>query len=207
VRTRVKICGITRAQDALEVVKQGADAIGLVFYPKSPRNVSAAQAAEIVSKIPAFITVVGLFVDAEPAFVQEVLSVVHLDLLQFHGDETASQCRQYSRPYMKAIRVKSDTNLVQYVADYADAKALLLDAFAEGVSGGTGLVFDWSLIPQNFPLPIVLAGGLNAENVGVAIEQVRPYAVDVSGGVEASKGIKDAAKIAAFMRGVSNATI
>lgn len=206
-RTRVKICGITRAQDALEVVKQGADAIGLVFYPKSPRNVSAAQAAEIVSKIPAFITVVGLFVDAEPAFVQEVLSVVHLDLLQFHGDETASQCRQYSRPYMKAIRVKSDTNLVQYVADYADAKALLLDAFAEGVSGGTGLVFDWSLIPQNFPLPIVLAGGLNAENVGVAIEQVRPYAVDVSGGVEASKGIKDAAKIAAFMRGVSNATI
>jgi phosphoribosylanthranilate isomerase len=207
VRTRVKICGITRAQDALEVVKQGADAIGLVFYPKSPRNVSAAQAAEIVSKIPAFITVVGLFVDAEPAFVQEVLSVVHLDLLQFHGDETASQCRQYSRPYMKAIRVKSDTNLVQYAADYADAKALLLDAFAEGVPGGTGLVFDWSLIPQNFPLPIVLAGGLNAENVGVAIEQVRPYAVDVSGGVEASKGIKDAAKIAAFMRGVSNATI
>ncbi len=206
-RTRVKICGITRAQDALEAVKQGADAIGLVFYPKSPRNVSAAQAAEIVSKIPAFITVVGLFVDAEPAFVQEVLSVVRLDLLQFHGDETASQCRQYSRPYMKAIRVKSDTNLVQYAADYADAKALLLDAFAEGVPGGTGLVFDWSLIPQNFPLPIVLAGGLNAENVGVAIEQVRPYAVDVSGGVEASKGIKDAAKIAAFMRGVSNATI
>ena len=206
-RTRVKICGITRAQDALEVVKQGADAIGLVFYPKSPRNVSAAQAAEIVSKIPAFITVVGLFVDAEPAFVQEVLSVVRLDLLQFHGDETASQCRQYSRPYMKAIRVKSDTNLVQYAVDYADAKALLLDAFAEGVPGGTGLVFDWSLIPQNFPLPIVLAGGLNAENVGVAIEQVRPYAVDVSGGVEASKGIKDAAKIAAFMRGVSNATI
>ena len=206
-RTRVKICGITRAQDALEAVKQGADAIGLVFYPKSPRNVSAAQAAEIVSKIPAFITVVGLFVDAEPAFVQEVLSVVRLDLLQFHGDETPSACRQYSRPYMKAIRVKNGTNLVQYAADYADARALLLDAFAEGVPGGTGLVFDWSLIPQNLPLPIVLAGGLNAENVGVAIEQVRPYAVDVSGGVEASKGIKDAAKIAAFMRGVSNATI
>jgi phosphoribosylanthranilate isomerase len=207
VRTRVKICGITRAQDALEVVKQGADAIGLVFYPKSPRNVSAAQAAEIVSKIPAFVTVVGLFVDAEPAFVQEVLSDVRIDLLQFHGDETPSACRQYSRPYMKAIRVKNGTNLVQYAADYADARALLLDAFAEGVPGGTGLVFDWSLIPQNLPLPIVLAGGLNAENVGVAIEQVRPYAVDVSGGVEASKGIKDAAKIAAFMRGVSNATI
>jgi len=207
VRTRVKICGITRAQDALEAVKQGADAIGLVFYPKSPRNVSAAQAAEIVSKIPAFVTVVGLFVDAEPAFIQEVISSVKLDLLQFHGDETPSACRQYSRPYMKAIRVKNGTNLVQYAADYADARALLLDAFAEGVPGGTGLVFDWSLIPQNLPLPIVLAGGLNAENVGVAIEQVRPYAVDVSGGVEASKGIKDAAKIAAFMRGVSNATI
>ena len=206
-RTRVKICGITRAQDALQAVKQGADAIGLVFYPKSPRNVSAAQAAEIVSQIPPFVTVVGLFVDAEPAFIQEVISSVKLDLLQFHGDETPSACRQYSRPYMKAIRVKNGTNLVQYAADYADARALLLDAFAEGVPGGTGLVFDWSLIPQNLPLPIVLAGGLNAENVGVAIEQVRPYAVDVSGGVEASKGIKDAAKIAAFMRGVSNATI
>ena len=206
-RTRVKICGITRAQDALEAVKQGADAIGLVFYPKSPRNVSAAQAAEIVSQIPAFVTVVGLFVDAEPAFIQEVISSVKLDLLQFHGDETPSACRQYSRPYMKAIRVKNGTNLVQYAADYADARALLLDAFAEGIPGGTGLVFDWSLIPQNLPLPIVLAGGLNAENVGVAIEQVRPYAVDVSGGVEASKGIKDAAKMAAFMRGVSNATI
>ena len=205
--TRVKICGITRAQDALQAVKQGADAIGLVFYPKSPRNVSAAQAAEIVSQIPAFVTVVGLFVDAEHAFIQEVISSVKLDLLQFHGDETPSACRQYSRPYMKAIRVKNGTNLVQYAADYADARALLLDAFAEGVPGGTGLVFDWSLIPQNLPLPIVLAGGLNAENVGVAIEQVRPYAVDVSGGVEASKGIKDAAKIAAFMRGVSNATI
>jgi phosphoribosylanthranilate isomerase len=207
VRTRVKICGITRVEDALEAINQGADAIGLVFYAKSPRNVSATQAAEIVSSIPAFVTVVGLFVDAEPAFIQEVLSVVNLDLLQFHGDETPSACRQYSRPYMKAIRVKSGTNLVQYAADYADAKALLLDAFAEGVPGGTGLVFDWSLIPQNLPLPIVLAGGLNAENVGLAIEQVRPYAVDVSGGVEASKGIKDVAKIAAFMRGVSNATL
>jgi phosphoribosylanthranilate isomerase len=207
VRTRVKICGITRVEDALEAINQGADAIGLVFYTKSPRNVSATKAAEIVSSIPAFVTVVGLFVDAEPAFIHEVLSVVNLDLLQFHGDEIPSACRQYSLPYMKAIRVKSDTNLVQYATDYADAKALLLDAFAEGVPGGTGLVFDWSLIPQNLTLPIVLAGGLNAENVGLAIEQVRPYAVDVSGGVEASKGIKDVAKIAAFMRGVSNATL
>lgn len=206
-RTRVKICGITRIEDALEAVKQGADAIGLVFYAHSPRQVSPQQAAEIVAKLPAFITVVGLFVDADSAFIQDVLSTVRLDLLQFHGDETPSECRQYSRPYMKAIRVKNDTNLVQYAADYADAKALLLDAFAEGVPGGTGQVFDWSLIPQDLPLPVVLAGGLNAENVGLAIEQVRPYAVDVSGGVEANKGIKDAAKIAAFMRGVSNATI
>ena len=206
-RTRVKICGITSTEDAHEAVKQGADAIGLVFYANSPRNVSAAQAAEIIARLPAFVTVVGLFVDAEASFIQAVLSQVRLDLLQFHGDESPAVCRQFSRPYMKAIRVKSETNLVQYSTDYADAKALLLDAFAEGVPGGTGLVFDWSLIPHNLPLPIILAGGLNAENVGSAIEQVRPYAVDVSGGVEASKGIKDAAKIAAFMRGVRNATI
>jgi phosphoribosylanthranilate isomerase len=207
VRTRVKICGITRVEDALEVVRQGADAIGLVFYAPSPRNVTIMQAAEIASAVPAFVSVVGLFVDAEAAFIQEVLASVKLDILQFHGDETPSACRQHSRPYMKAIRVKNGTNLVQYASDYLDAKALLLDAFAEGVPGGTGLKFDWSLIPKALPLPVVLAGGLNAENVGVAIEQVRPYAVDVSGGVEAVKGIKDAAKIAAFMRGVSNATI
>ncbi len=206
-RTRVKICGITRVEDALEAVKQGADAIGIVFYAPSPRNVNIAQAAEIASAVPPFVSVVGLFVDAEPAFIQEVLASVKLDILQFHGDETPSACRQYSRPYMKAIRVKNGTNLVQYAHDYADAKALLLDAFAEGVPGGTGLVFDWALIPKNLPLPVVLAGGLNAENVAVAIEQVRPYAVDISGGVEINKGIKDAVKIAAFMRGVSNATI
>lgn len=206
-RTRVKICGITRVEDALEAVKQGADAIGLVFYPHSPRYVAPEQAAEIVKKIPAFVSVVGLFVNAESAEIDRILATVPLDLLQFHGDETPSQCRQFSKPYMKAVRVKSDTNLVQYAADYADAKALLLDAFAEGVPGGTGQVFDWKLIPQNLGLPVVLAGGLNAENVAQAISVVQPYAVDVSGGLEASKGIKDAAKIAAFMRGVSNAVI
>jgi phosphoribosylanthranilate isomerase len=207
VRTRVKICGITRPEDALEAILHGADAIGLVFYPQSPRYVTPLQAAEIVKKIPAFITVVGLFVNAEASEISDILSAVHLDLLQFHGDETPMQCRQFSRPYMKAIRVKSDTNLVQYAADYADAKALLLDAFAEGVPGGTGQVFDWNLIPSNLSVPVVLAGGLNADNVTQAIQKVRPYAVDVSGGVEASKGIKDAAKIAAFMRGVSNAAL
>lgn len=206
-RTRVKICGITRPEDALEAILHGVDAIGLVFYPQSPRYVTPLQAAEIVKKIPAFITVVDLFVNAEASEISDILSAVHLDLLQFHGDETPMQCRQFSRPYMKAIRVKSDTNLVQYAADYADAKALLLDAFAEGVPGGTGQVFDWNLIPSNLSVPVVLAGGLNADNVTQAIQKVRPYAVDVSGGVEASKGIKDAAKIAAFMRGVSNAAL
>jgi len=207
VRTRVKICGITRAQDAIDAVQQGADAIGLVFYPPSPRYIAPEQAAEIVKKIPAFVSVVGLFVNAAPAEVERILATVPLDILQFHGDETPAQCRQFSKPYMKAVRVKSDTNLVQCAADYADAKALLLDAFAEGVPGGTGQFFDWKLIPQNLALPVVLAGGLNAENVAQAIAAVKPYAVDVSGGVEASKGIKDAAKIAAFMRGVSNAAL
>lgn len=206
-RTRVKICGITRIEDALEAVKQGADAIGLVFYPQSPRYVTPEQAAAIASKIPAFVSIVGLFVDADAAKIKQVLSKVRLDLLQFHGDEPPAQCRQFSIPYMKAVRVKTDTNLVQYAAEYADAKALLLDAFAEGVPGGTGQVFDWTLIPQNLALPLVLAGGLNAENVGQAISHVKPYAVDVSGGVEVSKGIKDAAKIAAFMQGVSNAAL
>lgn len=206
-RTRVKICGITRVEDALAAVQHGCDAIGLVFYAKSPRNVSPQQAAEIVARLPAFVTAVGLFVDAAPAEIKAVLAAVRLDLLQFHGDETPQQCRQYGLPYMKAIRVKADTNLLQYAAEYSDAQALLLDAYAEGVAGGSGQVFDWSLIPGNLPVPIVLAGGLNAGNVGAAIQQVRPYAVDVSGGVEVTKGIKDADKIAAFMRGVEDAAL
>jgi phosphoribosylanthranilate isomerase len=207
VRTRVKICGITRVEDALIAVGQGADAIGLVFYPPSPRYVTPAQAAEIVNALPAFITVVALFVDACSADVEAVLSQVNIDLIQFHGQESADECRQYGKSYMKAIRVKSDTNLVQYETEYSDAKALLLDAYAEGVPGGTGQVFDWTVIPKSLSKPIVLAGGLDAENVEQAIRQVKPYAVDVSGGVEFKKGIKDAAKIAAFMRGVSNAIV
>lgn len=207
VRTRVKICGITRVEDALIAVAQGADAIGLVFYPPSPRYVTPVQAAEIVNALPAFVTVVALFVDASRADVEAVLSQVNIDLIQFHGQESADECRQYGKSYMKAIRVKSDTNLVQYVIEYSDAKALLLDAYAEGVPGGTGQVFDWTVIPKNLSKPIVLAGGLDAGNVEQAIRQVKPYAVDVSGGVEFKKGIKDAAKIAAFMRGVSNAIV
>ncbi|MEY3651512.1 MAG: N-(5-phosphoribosyl)anthranilate isomerase [Pseudomonadota bacterium] len=207
VRTRVKICGITRVEDALIAVGHGADAIGLVFYPPSPRYVTPALAAEIVNALPAFVTVVALFVDASRADIEAVLSQVDIDLIQFHGQETADECRQYGKSYMKAIRVKSDTNLVQYATEYSDAKALLLDTYADGVPGGTGQVFDWALIPKNLSKPVVLAGGLDAENVEQAIRQVKPYAVDVSGGVEFKKGIKDAAKIAAFMRGVSNAIV
>jgi phosphoribosylanthranilate isomerase len=185
-------------------VQHGADAIGLVFYAKSPRHVNIAQAAEIVAKLPAFISAVGLFVDAAPEDIRAVLATVKLNLLQFHGDETPEECQQYGVSYMKAIRVQAGTNLLQYAAQYSSAKALLLDAYADGVVGGTGQAFDWNLIPANLPHTIVLAGGLNAANVGAAIRQVRPYAVDVSGGVEQEKGIKDAEKIAAFMRGVAD---
>ncbi|ACT47888.1 phosphoribosylanthranilate isomerase [Methylotenera mobilis] len=201
-RVRVKICGITRVEDALSAVEQGADAIGLVFYAPSPRAVSIEQAAAIAQQIPAFVSVVGLFVNAEESFVKEVTSRVALDLLQFHGDETPEQCARYGLPFIKAVRVKSDTNLVQCAKDYAASRALLLDTYTEGVAGGTGHVFDWGLIPPGLDKPVILAGGLTADNVAAAIRQVMPYAVDVSGGVEASKGIKDAAKIAAFMQQV-----
>jgi len=204
-RTRVKICGITRIEDAKAAVEAGCDAIGLVFYEPSPRFVSLERAAEIVASIPPFVNTVGLFVDAEPSYIQQVLQHVRLDLLQFHGDESAEACQQFGVPYMKAIRVQPDTNLLQYAKEFEQAKALLLDAFIEGVPGGTGQKFDWNIIPKALPIPVVLAGGLTPENVIAAIEQVNPYAVDVSGGVEIKKGIKDAAKIAAFMRGVSHA--
>ena len=201
-RVRVKICGITRVEDALTAVAQGADAIGLVFYAPSPRAISIEQAAAIVQQIPAFVSVVGLFVNAEERYVKEVTSRVALDLLQFHGDETPEQCASFGLPFIKAVRVKSDTNLVQCAKDYSASRALLLDTYTEGVAGGTGHVFDWGLIPTGLAKPVVLAGGLTAANVAAAIQQVKPYAVDVSGGVEAAKGIKDAAKIAAFMQQV-----
>ena len=204
-RTRVKICGITCVEDAMNSVNAGADAIGLVFYAPSPRAVTIAQAQQIVAALPPFISVVGLFVNAKQTEIESVLSKVRLDILQFHGDESASDCQQINLPYYKAIRVKADTNLLQYEAEFKSAKALLLDTYSEAAVGGTGQVFDWGLIPKNLSKPVILAGGLTAENVASAIRQVRPYAVDVSGGVEQNKGIKDAAKIAAFMRGVSNA--
>ncbi len=201
-RTRVKICGITRVEDALVAVQSGADAVGLVFYAESPRNISLQVAQQIVAALPPFVSVVGLFVNASANKIQTVLAQLQLDVLQFHGDETAAECAQFNLPYLKAIRVKPDTNLLQYCDEFNSAQALLLDAHSDAAYGGTGLTFDWALIPQNLPKPIILAGGLNPANVSAAIRQVQPYAVDVSGGVEESKGIKDAAKIAAFMRAV-----
>ena len=177
-RTRVKICGITRVEDALTAIGHGCDAIGLVFYGPSPRNVEIRRATEIVAALPPFVSVVGLFVDTASSEIAHVLSQVRLDILQFHGDEAPDACRCYGLPYMKAVRVRTETNLLQYADQYDDAKALLLDAYLPGVAGGTGLVFDWNLIPENLPMPVVLAGGLNPENVAEAIRQVRPYAVN-----------------------------
>lgn len=206
-QTRVKICGITRIEDAFSAVNEGADAIGLIFYAPSPRNVEIHIAAEIVKQLPPFVSVVGLFVSADKSWVDDVLLNVPIDLMQFHGEETPAYCRQFGKPYMKAIRVRETTNLLQYEDEFSDARALLLDTFVDGAAGGTGKTFDWNLIPKTMVKPVVLAGGLNATNVTEAIRKVRPYAVDVSGGVEQSKGIKSAEKIAAFMRGVSNASL
>lgn len=197
--TRIKICGITRLEDALDAVLSGADALGLVFYDKSPRYISLEQAAQIVDAIPPFVTLVGLFVNATAAEVHKVMQAVPLDALQFHGEEDPVFCAQFGRPYLKAVRVKAGVDLVQYAADFAGAQGLLLDAYVEGMPGGTGSSFDWDLIPLDLPLPVILSGGLNPANVAAALKKVRPYAVDVSSGVEERKGIKDAAKIAAFI--------
>lgn len=184
----------------MAAVACGADAIGLVFYANSARAVTVGQAAEIVACLPPFVNAVGLFVDADAAEVRSVLNTVRLDLMQFHGDESPVYCDSFNIPYIKAVRVRPGLNLVEYAARYGTARGLLLDAYVEGVAGGTGERFDWSLIPADLPKPVILAGGLNADNVADAIRQVRPYAVDVSGGVEREKGIKDAARMAAFMQ-------
>jgi phosphoribosylanthranilate isomerase len=196
---RVKICGITRAEDLSAACKAGADALGFVFYAQSPRHLAVDQAAALVAQLPPFVQSVGLFVDAEPAFVESVLKAVPLDLLQFHGNETPEQCRRHGRPYLKAVRMRADTDLVKYCVDFQDARALLLDAYVPGLPGGTGERFDWDLIPAGLPKPVVLSGGLDPDNVGLAVDAVRPWAVDVSSGVEAAPGIKDADKVMAFI--------
>lgn len=201
-RTRVKICGITRPEDALTAVKAGADAIGLVFYGPSPRCVSLEQAQAIAQVIPPFVTITALFVDPTEEEVQKILDSVRIDLIQFHGDENEHFCEQFNTPYIKAIRVRNTQDVVANSLRFPSALAFLLDSFKPGVPGGTGETFDWSLIPQESQKPIILAGGLTAENIETAIQQVSPFAVDVSGGVEATKGIKDASKIQEFMNEV-----
>jgi phosphoribosylanthranilate isomerase len=204
---RSKICGITCIEDALAAVEAGADAIGFVFYAKSPRAVTFQQARSIISALPPFVTTVGLFVNASRCELGELLDAVPLDLLQFHGDETAAECEGWHRPYIKALRVKAGDDIAAACDAFPSASGILLDAYVEGVPGGTGEAFDWSLIPHGLSKPIILAGGLTPENVVEAIARVRPYAVDVSGGVEASKGIKDHAKIQAFIKAVRSTSM
>lgn len=203
-RTRIKICGITREQDLACAANNGADAIGMVFYPPSPRCVGVESACALAASAPLFVSVVALFVNPQPAEVKKVVEVVRPHLLQFHGDETPDFCASFGLPYVKAVRMKPAVDLIQYASEYAGARALLLDAHVDGYGGG-GVSFDWSLIPPQLPLPIILSGGLNAENVVDAVRRVRPWAVDVASGVEASKGVKDEAKIAAFCAGVRHA--
>lgn len=199
-RVRTKICGITREDDALAAVQAGADAVGFVFWPRSPRAIDAARAASVIRRLPPFVTAVGLFVDPSDDELAAAMDA-GCDLLQFHGDETPERCARAGRPWIKAIRVRAETSLHDAAVQYAGARGLLLDAFVEGIPGGTGSRFDWNLVPRNLSLPVVLAGGLTPENVGDAIRAVRPWAVDVSGGVEVAKGIKDHARMAAFIEG------
>lgn len=200
-KTRIKMCGLTRPQDMQAAVDAGADAVGLVFYPPSPRHVGLEQAAALARQVPPFVTLVGLFVNADPAQVQASLAALPIHLLQFHGDEDDAYCRQFGRPFIKAARVRPGIDLLQCIASYPSAQAILLDAFVEGYGGG-GKVFDWSLIPASPEKPIILSGGLDAHNVGDAVRRVRPAAVDVSSGIEAGKGIKDAEKIRDFVAAV-----
>ncbi|MBA3032349.1 MAG: phosphoribosylanthranilate isomerase [Gammaproteobacteria bacterium] len=200
-RTRIKICGITRAIDLDIALRAGVDALGFVFYPPSPRALSLELAADLVRRVPPFVTRVGLFVNAEPASVRETLAVVPVDLLQFHGEEDAKYCEQFGLPYLKAARVRPELDLLEFARAYPSAQGLLVDAWVEAY-GGVGQSFDWTLIPQELPLPLVLSGGLHADNVAEAVAKIRPWAVDVSSGVEVAKGIKDADKIAAFVAAV-----
>ena len=203
-RTRIKICGITNLQDAKVVIDEGVDAIGLVFCENSPRYINISRAKEIVENTTPFVNCVGLFVDAEKEYINDVLKEVALDTLQFHGQESEQACALYNKPYIKAIRMNENINLSEEVEKYFSAHALLLDTYIEGLPGGTGIAFDWDLIPKDMAKPIILAGGLNASNVKDAIKKISPYAVDVSGGVEVEKGKKDPSKIKEFINEVMN---
>jgi len=201
-RTRVKICGITRLEHARAAAEAGGDAIGLVFYRESPRYLSIRDAAAIAESLPPFVAAVGLFVNASERDIRAVLDAVDLDLLQFQGDESAEFCARFARPYMRAVRMEPGTDLLEYADRFSRAKALLLDAHVPGQPGGTGRTFDWAGIPRDLPLPLVLSGGLTAANVGRAVREVSPWAVDVSSGVESERGVKDPKKIVEFIRSV-----
>lgn len=202
-RTRVKICGITRAQDGRAAAQAGADAIGLVFYDQSPRNVEVGQAAEICTVLPPFVSVVGLFVNAPRERVEALVEQLPIDLLQFHGAEAADQCEGYGRPYIKAIGMKDDLDVAEALQAHPHASGFLFDAWQPDIHGGGGVAFDWKRMPATGDRPAILAGGLTPDNVEQAVRQTRPWAVDVSSGVEQDKGIKSADKIEAFIRGVA----
>ena len=201
-RTRIKICGIREALHAMVAADAGADAIGLVFYRESPRFLTPGTAANVVAVLPPFVTTVGLFVDPTEGKVRDTLASVRLDLLQFHGDEGPEFCASFGVPYVKAVRMAPGTKLLEWAGRFSSARALLLDAHVEGTPGGTGKTFDWAAIPRDLPIPLILSGGLDAGNVGAAVREVRPWAVDVSSGVEATRGTKDPRKIVEFIRSV-----
>ncbi|GGW26867.1 phosphoribosylanthranilate isomerase [Vreelandella hamiltonii] len=202
-RTRIKFCGFTRHEDVAQAVALGVDALGFVMWPKSARGIDPDALAALAVPVPAFVTRVGLFVNPDVALVEACLP--HLDLIQFHGDEPADFCAQFDRPWIKALRMRDDLDLHQAAQQYAAAQALLLDAYRPGVPGGTGETFDWSRIPAALQKPVILAGGLTVENIAAAVAQVAPYAVDVSGGIEAAPGQKDARRMADFVAQVGRA--
>jgi phosphoribosylanthranilate isomerase len=202
VRTRIKICGIREALHGVVAADAGADAIGLVFYRESPRFVTPGAASNVVAILPPFVTSVGLFVDADEGKIHDTVKTVRLDCLQFHGDESPDFCASFGIPYVRAVSMKPGVDLLEYAGRFSSARALLLDAHVPGIPGGTGQTFDWSAIPRDLPMPVILSGGLSAENIGPAIKSVRPWAVDVSSGVEASRGSKDPKKIVEFIRRV-----
>ncbi len=204
-RTRIKICGIREPEHARLAGELGVDAIGLVFYARSPRGVGPGEAAAVVAACPPFVTTVGLFLDPEPGLVEHVLEQVPLDLLQFHGDERPEDCRRYGRPYIKAIPMGEGIDARRYAQTYPDARGFLIDSHAAGAAGGTGRVFDWSRWPRGLDRPLILAGGLTPQNVGEAIRRAAPYGVDVSSGVESARGVKDPRRMAAFCREVRRA--
>lgn len=201
---RIKICGITSVADALIAINAGADAIGLVFYEPSPRYVNIEQAHAIAKAVGPFVTVVALFVNADKAVIENVLQQVPIHVIQFHGDETAEFCEQFSRPYLKALRMREDINVEEMILRFASASGILLDAYMPGVPGGTGETFDWQRVPSDSTMPIILAGGLTPENIREAVQQTNIYGVDVSGGVEAAPGIKDALKIESFIKSANS---